>query len=288
MDLIYSYEILAVIIAALILIEILILKISNKNFLFIKKSIDKLFNKNINLNIIIDIIISGIYIIAGLMFSLYIKMQFGTNEMWRYLVGFNIEFMLSVDNLFMIMLIFKSFNIQSIPHKKLVLHVGLISAVIMRFLIINQGIDILLEFKWMMKVFAIIVIYLGIKLIVTIQNHKKNFSKNKLYILLKNKFDIQDTDQSFFQKNNNNKTRITTLFVALILIEVTDLIFALDSVPAILLVTQNIFVVYSANIFAILGLRSLYNLLEFFLNKLKYINKIIGAILISLGIKMLL
>lgn len=298
-----SYVFLGFIVILLILIEALILKLPTK---ITDQEISLIKNTKLDQSIILnqdaklykqnffqltenqkDFLIAFIYVASGLLFSLYIYYRSGSKEAIEYCLGFGIEFMLSIDNLFLIMLIFKSFNINSIKHKKLVLHVGLISAIIMRFAIIYTGIEALLEVTWMMPAFAILVIYLGAKLIHQKPDSNKNFKTNAIYLFFQRKFDIQENDQNFFVKINN-KTKITTLFVTLVLIEITDLIFALDSIPAILLITQNIFIVYSANIFAVLGLRSFYNIIEIFLSKLEYINKIIGLVLIILGLKILI
>lgn len=207
-----------------------------------------------------------------------------TEAVTKYITGYLIELSLSVDNLFVIATIFAS---QRVPMKyqHRVLYWGIIGAIVMRALMIFFGIALIEKFEWMTYVFGLFLLWTAFNMLKKEEEHhedeKFKFIR-KFFKVTKNfhheKFWIIENGQRVF----------TPLFIALIMIEFTDLIFALDSIPAILAVTTEPYIVFSSNIFAILGLRSMYFFLANMLEKFSYLKYSIFAILVFVSIKLLL
>lgn len=204
-----------------------------------------------------------------------------------FLTGYIVEKSLSVDNIFVFALIFTSFQVPSIYQHK-VLFWGVLGALVMRIIFIFAGVALITKFHWIIYVFGIFLIFTGIK-IARDKGTKINIEKNPLVKYVR-KFIPVTTDyfNSHFLIKLNNKWHATPLLLVLILIEVTDLIFAVDSIPAILAITQDPFIVYTSNVFAILGLRSLYFALAGSLKYFTYLHTGLALILVFVGIKMLI
>ncbi|HJK87649.1 MAG TPA: hypothetical protein QKA14_02275 [Candidatus Megaira endosymbiont of Hartmannula sinica] len=215
------------------------------------------------------------------MFGIYIS--YINLSVQEYYAGYILEKFMSIDNLFVISAIFTIFNIQT-RHRSRILLWGIMGVIVMRFILISFGIylkNISILFHY---IFAIILIFTGINMLFITKN-KTSIKESKIYKIISKNFNItsQDTDKFFLYKKN--KLYFSNLFVALILIEITDLLFALDSIPAILLITNNNFIIYSSNIFAILGLRAMYFCLAAFIEKLKYLKYALAILLIFIGLK---
>ncbi|MBC7522864.1 MAG: TerC family protein [Flavobacterium sp.] len=206
----------------------------------------------------------------------------------KFITGYLIELSLSVDNIFVIALIFTSFKIP-LKYQHRVLFWGIIGAIIFRGLMIYFGVVLVTKFYWMNYVFGLFLVFTALKML--FQNEEVALDPQKTFVFkLINKFiPVTKTieGEHFFVKQNL-KNYVTPLFVALLVIEVMDVIFALDSVPAIFAITSDPFIVFSSNIFAILGLRSLYFFLANMLEKFSYLEYSLIAILIFVGIKMLI
>lgn len=205
----------------------------------------------------------------------------------KYVTGYLIELSLSIDNVFVIAVIFSSFAIpQKYQHE--VLFYGILGAVVFRALMIFFGVALINRFDWIIYVFGAFLIFTAVKMLF----HKEsNFDpkKSPVFRFLKKLFPVSyrmDGDKFFIKRMGI--TAATPLFVALIIIELTDILFALDSIPAILAITADPFIVFSSNILAILGLRSMYFLISNMLNKFRYINYSLVIILAFVGVKMLL
>jgi tellurite resistance protein TerC len=230
---------------------------------------------------------SGIWIFLALCFNGFIYYAFGETKAMEFFTGYVIEKALSVDNIFVFVLIFTYFQIPSIYQHK-VLFWGIIGALIMRVIFIFAGVALLEKFHWTIYIFGAILILTGIKML-TDKDKKMEPEKNPVIKLFR-KF-IPTTNElhgdKFFIKENH-KSVATPLFVSLMMIEITDLIFAVDSIPAILAVTQDHFIVYTSNVFAILGLRSLYFALSNIIERFKYLAVGLAIILVFVGIKMVL
>ncbi|WP_374542506.1 TerC family protein [Flavobacterium sp.] len=206
----------------------------------------------------------------------------------KYITGYLIELSLSADNIFVIAIIFSSFKIpQKFQHR--VLFWGILGAIFFRGLMIFLGVALINKFDWITYVFGGFLIFTALKMLLTKEEEDFNPKDSKVYKIIGKIFPIKHEihGQKFFVRENGINY-VTPLFIALIVIELMDVIFAVDSVPAILAITADPFLVFSSNIFAILGLRSMYFFLANMLEKFSYIEYSLIAILTFVGIKMLL
>jgi len=204
----------------------------------------------------------------------------------KYVTGYLIELSLSVDNVFVIAVIFASFKIPPIYQHR-VLFWGILGAIIFRALMILFGVALITKFEWIIYVFGIFLLWTAFKML---KSEDDDFDPKKSWVFrqIKKVYPITGTIQGnqFFVKRMGIKAA-TPLFVALIVIELTDILFALDSIPAILAITADPFIVFSSNILAILGLRSMYFLISRMLDKFRFINYSLVIILAFVGLKML-
>jgi tellurite resistance protein TerC len=207
----------------------------------------------------------------------------------KYITGYLIELSLSIDNIFVIALIFAAFRIpQKYQHR--VLFWGIIGAILFRGLMIFFGVMLINRFHWITYVFGVFLIFTAIRMLV--KGDDDNFDpKHSLPYRIISKIIPTTTHingQKFFHIKENGKRYATPLFVALLVIETMDVVFAVDSVPAILAITSDPFLVFSSNIFAILGLRSMYFFLANMIRKFAYVEYSLIAILTFVGVKMLI
>ncbi|MBI5146526.1 MAG: TerC family protein [Thaumarchaeota archaeon] len=224
--------------------------------------------------------------LAGI-FAGIIYYDMGPEKLTEFVTGYALEKSLSVDNMFVFLLIFSSL---SIPHKfqHKVLSMGILGAIAMRVPLILVGVTLLEKFHWMIYIFGGFLIVTAIRMLLQRKEKKIEIEKNIAIRVLK-KFmpvDFELKDTRFFVRKNSI-LYATTLIVALVIIEFTDLLFALDSIPAVLAITTDPFIVITSNIFAILGLRSLYFLLAGVMEKFYYLKPGLIAILMFIGIKMM-
>lgn len=228
---------------------------------------------------------TGIWIFLAMGFNVLIYFNFGETKALEFFTGYLIEKALSVDNIFVFILIFTYFQVPpQYQHK--VLFWGIIGALIMRVIFIFAGVALLEKFHWTIYIFGGFLIYTGVKML-TQKDKEIEPDKNPVIKWFKRLVPTTNEMQGdrFFVRVNN-KTFATPLFVVLIMIEISDLIFAVDSIPAILAVTQDHFIVYTSNVFAILGLRSLYFALANIIERFKYLAVGLALILVFVGIKM--
>ncbi|MDB4292865.1 TerC family protein [Maribacter sp.] len=204
----------------------------------------------------------------------------------KYITGYLIELSLSIDNVFVIAVIFSSFKIPALYQHR-VLFWGILGAIVFRGLTILFGVALITKFDWIIYVFGLFLLWTAFKML---KGGDDDFDPKKSFVFrqVKKIYPITGTikDNSFFVKRMGIKAA-TPLFVALIIIELTDILFALDSIPAILAITADPFIVFSSNILAILGLRSMYFLVSRMLEKFRYINYSLVVILAFVGLKML-
>jgi tellurite resistance protein TerC len=230
-------------------------------------------------------LISLFYFFIACLFGLFVWNEFGHDSAMEYYTGFLLEKTMSLDNIFMISMIFTFFKIPT-KYQHRVLFWGVLGVIILRAIMIYAGAALISKFAWMLFIVAIILIVTGIKTLYIIDKPMSNIKDMFIYKWLAghlnlhsklegNKFTVRKKGQLFF----------TPLFMALIMIETTDLIFAIDSIPAIFAVTQNSFIIYTSNIFAILGLRALYFCLTDIIERFKYIKYSLAIILILIGFK---
>lgn len=210
-----------------------------------------------------------------------------TNAVLKYVTGYLIELSLSVDNIFIIALIFSSFAIPK-KYQHEVLFYGVLGAIVFRALMIFFGVALITKFSWMIYVFGVFLILTALKMLFT-HGKEKDVKDFKIYKWIKKVYPVSTTvyNDKFFIKKGGIKFA-TPLFVALIIIELTDILFAIDSIPAILAITADPFIVFSSNILAIMGLRSMYFLIVGMLDKFRYISYSLVVILAFVGIKMII
>ena len=230
---------------------------------------------------------SAVWILLALIFNAGLWYYFGEVKAIEFLTGYIVEKSLSVDNIFVFVLIFTSFQVPAIYQHK-VLFWGVLGALVMRVIFIFAGVALINKFHWIIYVFGIFLIYTGIK--IAKDKGTKIDIENNVLVKYVRKFIPVTTDyfNAHFWVKLNNKWHATPLLLVLILIEASDLIFAVDSIPAILAITNDPFIVYTSNVFAILGLRSLYFALAGSLKYFIYLHYGLALILVFVGIKMLI
>jgi tellurite resistance protein TerC len=208
------------------------------------------------------------------------------NAVLKYITGYLIELSLSIDNVFVIAVTFTSFKIPPIYQHR-VLFWGILGAIVFRALMILFGVALITRFDWIIYVFGVFLLYTAFKML---KDDNQDFDPKKSFVFRQIKKIYPITSQfnghAFFMKRMGLNAA-TPLFVALVVIELTDILFALDSIPAILAITADPFIVFTSNIFAILGLRSMYFLISRMLQKFRFINYSLVVILAYVGLKML-
>ena len=231
---------------------------------------------------------SAIWISIGLAFGLIILAWQGGQAAGEYYAGFLIEKSLSVDNVFVWAVIFSFFAVPR-QYQFRVLFWGIFGALVLRAIFIFAGVELIERFDWILYIFGAFLIYTAIKIARHDESKQVDYNRNLAMRAVRRL--VPTTDQYDGQKLftvANAKRVATPLFTVLVLIEATDVVFAVDSVPAILAVSRETFIVFSSNAFAILGLRSLYFLLGGMQGKFRYLNVGLGVILAFVGVKMLL
>lgn len=230
---------------------------------------------------------TAIWITLAMVFNLFVFMYFGQEEAIEFFTGYIIEKSLSVDNIFVIIIIFSYFQVPpKYQHK--VLFWGIMGALVMRVIFIFAGIELIHRFHWLIYIFGAFLIITGLRMVLA-ADVKLEPEKNPIVKLVRKLFPVtQSFEGDNFFVRRDAKLWATPLLVVVILIETTDLIFAVDSIPAILAITDDPFIVYTSNVFAILGLRSLYFALSGIEKYFHYLKYGLAAILIFVGAKMCL
>ncbi len=230
---------------------------------------------------------SVVWISLSLIFNVIIYYWLGSQLALEYLTGYVIEKSLSVDNIFVFVLIFAYFKVPA-AYQHRVLFWGVLGALVMRAILILVGGALLERYHWIIYIFGAFLVFTGIKMAIQkeIEIHPDD---NPLVKLMRRIFPVTPDyeGQNFFVRNGG-KLFATPLLIVLVLVESTDLIFAVDSIPAIFAVTQDTFIVYTSNVFAILGLRSLYFVLAGVIDKFYYLKLGLSVVLTFVGVKMLL
>lgn len=230
---------------------------------------------------------TGVWIALALVFGLGVYFYMSPQIALDYYTGYLIEKSLSVDNIFVFLLVFSYFKVPpEYQHK--VLFWGIFGALVMRFVFIFTGVALLERFHWIIYVFGVFLVFTGIKL--ALEKGKEVHPERNPVLKLVRRFlpTTKSYHGSKFFIRRMGKLIATPLFIVLIVIETTDLVFAIDSIPAILAITRDEFIVYSSNAFAILGLRALYFALSGIMRLFHYLHYGLALILIFVGIKMLL
>jgi tellurite resistance protein TerC len=228
---------------------------------------------------------TAVWVALGLLFGLVVYIWQGSQTSLEYLTGYLIEKSLSVDNIFVFVVIFSIFRVPA-AYQHRVLFFGILGALVMRGALIVAGSVLLEHFHWMIYIFGGFLILIGIRMVV--QNESEpNPEKNPLLRMARRVLPVTsgfERDKFFVRRGG--ALMATPLFLVLLVVEATDLVFAVDSIPAIFAVTRDPFIVYTSNVFAILGLRSLYFLLAGAVSKFHYLKIALSAILVFVGVKM--
>jgi tellurite resistance protein TerC len=226
-----------------------------------------------------------VWITLAMFFNLFVYYYFNQQKALEFFTGYLIEKSLSVDNIFVIILIFSYFKVPLVYQHK-VLFWGILGALVMRVIFILTGVELIHRFHWLVYIFGGFLIFTGIRML-TSGDAKIDPEKNPVIKLARKLFPVTESfegDRFFVVKDGKNWA--TPLFLVVILIETTDLIFAVDSIPAILAISDDSFIVYTSNVFAILGLRSLYFALAGIEKYFHYLKYGLSAILVFVGFKM--
>jgi len=230
---------------------------------------------------------TAVWVILAMVFNAVIYFWHGSQAALEFLTGYLVEKALSVDNIFVFIMVFGYFQVPTRYQHK-ILFWGVLGALVMRVIFIFAGVALIEKFHFTIYVFGALLIYTGFKMLGN-HNVKIDPDKNPVIRFAKKLFPITDglRGDKFFVKQNG-KRYATPLFLVLILIETTDLIFAVDSIPAILAITQDQFIVYTSNVFAIMGLRSLYFALAGVIQRFWLLNYGLAVVLGFVGVKMLI
>jgi tellurite resistance protein TerC len=259
-------------------------------FIFFLLTFDlKVLNRNPHeISIKESLIWSGVWIGLSLLFNIGVYSWFGRESALQFFTGYLIEKSLSIDNLFVFVLLFSYFKVPPRYQHK-VLYWGIIGALIMRGILILLGAALITRFHWILYLFGIFLVITGVKMAFQTEKQDVHPERNFVVRFFKKFFPVTPgyDGQKFFVKKEG-KSYATLLFIVLIVIETTDLLFAIDSIPAIFAITQDSFVIYTSNVFAILGLRSLYFALAGIMELFYYLRHGLSVVLTFIGLKMLL
>jgi tellurite resistance protein TerC len=237
-----------------------------------------------------SLILSAGYIGLGLAFGVWVWWYLGATAGMNYFTGFAVEKTLAMDNVFVIAMIFSFFSIPR-QYQYRVLFWGILGVIVLRAIMIGVGAAVVSQFSWVLYIFAAFLIFTGIKMVM-FADKEYDVANNPVLKFMRRHFNVADKlhGQRFFIRDKHPTTGkmvtfMTPLFVALVMIEIADVIFAVDSVPAIFAITTDPFIVYTSNIFAILGLRALYFALAAMVNRFHYLKFALAAVLIFIGSK---
>ena len=231
---------------------------------------------------------TGVWATLATCFGIWIWNSQGQTKGLEFFNGYLIELSLSADNVFIFALIFRNFGVPpQYQHKVLIW--GVLSALVMRFIQIAIGVQLINQFQWILYLFGAFLVYTGVKMLWSRSGEEEDPSNNPVVRYARRVLPLTPTwvgDR--FWVTENGKRLFTPLFIVLICIEISDLIFAVDSIPAVFAITQDQFIIFTSNVFAIMGLRSLYFVLNGVIDKFHYLKPGLGLILAFVGVKMLL
>jgi tellurite resistance protein TerC len=231
---------------------------------------------------------SGFWIGVALVFAFLISLYMSQEKAALFLSAYVTEKMLSVDNLFVILLIFSFFKLEEQFHHR-VLFWGIAGAIVFRGIFISVGSLVISQFHWVLYIFGAILLYTGIKLLNEKKEEHVNYHDSAVLKFIRKflPFSTNHHGGKFFVREHD-KLHATVLFMIVILVETTDIIFAVDSIPAAFAISQDPFIVFTSNIFAVMGLRALFFLIENIIHKFHHLQKGLSFILVFIGAKMLL
>ena len=228
---------------------------------------------------------SVMWVVLALIFAAVVYFWHGKKESLEFITGYVIEISLSIDNLFVFLVLFRYFRVPpELQHK--VLFWGILGALVMRGAFILAGVGLIRKFEWITYLFGVLLIYSGIKLLRQ-GDEEVDPAKNPVLRLFRKFVPVTEEYEGARFWTRRERIYATPLLVVLLMVETTDVLFAVDSIPAILAITLNAFIVYTSNVFAILGLRSMYFALAGVMNFFQYLHYGLSVVLIFIGVKML-
>jgi tellurite resistance protein TerC len=240
-----------------------------------------------------SLLLSAFYISLGVVFGAWVWWALGAESGMNYLTGFAVEKALAMDNVFVIAMIFSFFAVPR-KYQHRVLFWGILGVIVLRAIMIGVGAAVVSQFSWVLYIFAAFLVATGIKMLV-FKEGETDISTNPVLRFMRRRFNVtqEHHGEKFFVKLPDPKAPdsgrsvwfMTPLFMALVLIEIADVIFAVDSVPAIFAITTDPFIVYTSNIFAILGLRALYFALAAMIHRFHYLKTALALVLVFIGSK---
>lgn len=227
------------------------------------------------------------WVSLGMLFFIFLWLQEGHKTALEYLSAYVMEWSLSVDNIFVFILIFTFFGVRP-AHYARVLLIGILFAVFLRIVFITAGIVLVNEAHWVLYVGGAVLIVSGGRLFITRHDEEPDIGKDPIYRLLRRFLPLTEDDGGGrFVVVREGRKRYTSLFVVVVLLATTDIVFAVDSIPAVFGITRNMVVIFTSNIFAVLGLRSLFFLLRGAVDRFGFLQQGIAVVLIFVGLKML-
>ena len=227
------------------------------------------------------------WVALALLFFVFMWWQEGQKPALEYISAYLMEWSLSIDNIFVFILIFNSFQVKEKFYSRVLL-IGILMAIIFRVLFITVGVAIVEKFEWVLLIFGVFLVYTGYKMFTADEDEEFDPHDTKIYRFLKKFLPLVNHDgDGKYVVTENGKPAYTSLFVVVILLASIDLVFALDSIPAVMGISRDKLVIYTSNVFAVLGLRSLFFLLRGAVNKFDYLQQGIAIVLVFIGLKML-
>jgi tellurite resistance protein TerC len=221
-------------------------------------------------------------------FFVFMWLQEGHKPALEYLSAYLMEWSLSIDNIFVFILIFSSFKVKEQYYGRVLL-VGILMAILFRVIFITVGVALVEKFEWILYIFGVFLLYTGYKMFTSTDDEEFDPHDTKVYRLMKKVLPLAAHDgNGKYSVIENGKKYYTSLFVVVMMLAAIDLVFALDSIPAVMGISRDKLVIYSSNVFAVLGLRSLFFLLRGAVSKFDYLQQGIAIVLVFIGIKMLI
>jgi len=220
-------------------------------------------------------------------FFVFVWIEKGQGLALEYLSAYLMEWSLSIDNIFVFILIFSAFSVKEKNYGRVLL-IGILMAIVFRIIFITVGVALVDRFHWILYVFGVFLVYTGYKMFSASDEEEFNPQDSKVYLFMKRFLPLVPHDgEGRFVVREKGKPAYTTLFVVVIMLAAIDLVFALDSIPAVMGISRDKLVIYTSNIFAVLGLRSLFFLLRGAVTKFDYLQQGIAIVLVFIGVKML-
>lgn len=227
------------------------------------------------------------WVLLAIGFFIFVWFQKGQVLALQYLSAYLMEWSLSIDNIFVFILIFSAFGVKEKYYGRVLL-IGILMAIVFRVIFITVGVALVDRFSWILYLFGVFLLYTGYKMFVSTEEEEFKPQESKIYRFLKRFLPLVPHDgEGKYIIKENGKPVYTSLFVVVVLLAAIDLVFALDSIPAVMGISRDKLVIFTSNIFAVLGLRSLFFLLRGAVSKFDYLQQGIAIVLIFIGIKML-